>query len=90
MTMGPLEHSRVPPHFLLNEKESNAVLKSLGIEITQLPGLSINDPALMAAAERQELDLIPLDRVVKIIRESPLGDTETVYYRRTIPITDRL
>ena len=49
-----------------------------------MPGLLISDPALENAARNQELEFIPSDAVIKIIRNSPLGDAESVYYRRPI------
>ena len=82
--MEPLEHSRVPLHIILNTLQSKRILKQLGIPHEQLPGLLISDPALMNAMSNQELELIREDAVIKIIRNSPLGDAESVYYRRPI------
>ena len=82
--MDPLKHSRVPQHIILSPTQSKAVLKQLGVPHEQLPGLLISDPALENAARNQELEFIPSDAVIKIIRNSPLGDVESVYYRRPI------
>ena len=82
--MDPLKHSRVPEHIILSETQSKRVLKQLGIPHEQLPGLLISDPALVNAAKNQEIEFIPSDAVIKIIRNSPLGDAESVYYRRPI------
>ena len=82
--MDPLMHSRVPEHIILNKTQSKAVLKKLRIDLTQLPRLLISDPALVSAANKQGLDFIPEDAVIKIIRNSPLGDAESIYYRRPV------
>jgi len=82
--MEPLKHSRVPMHIILSATQSKSVLKQLGVPHEQLPGLLISDPALMNAMSNQELELIREDAVIKIIRNSPLGDAESVYYRRPI------
>jgi|TARA_B100001540_G_C15404279_1_gene460285 DNA-directed RNA polymerase subunit H (RpoH/RPB5) len=82
--MDPLGHSRVPDHIILNKTQSKAALKQLNIAFEQLPGLWISDPALVNAANRQGIDFVPEDAVIKIIRNSPLGDAESVYYRRPI------
>tara|TARA_Y100001938_G_C8066370_1_gene420416 strand:- start:121 stop:375 length:255 start_codon:yes stop_codon:yes gene_type:complete len=82
--MDPLTHSRVPEHIILTATQSKAVLKQLGVPHEQLPGLLISDPALVSAAHKQEIEFIPSDAVIKIIRNSPLGDAESVYYRRPI------
>jgi len=82
--MDPLKHSRVPQHIILTATQAKAVLKSLDVPHEQLPGLLITDPALMSAMVNQELDFIPDDAVIKIIRNSPLGDAESVYYRRPV------
>jgi len=80
----PLKHSRVPLHIILTEKESKSVLKYYGIVLENLPGLLVTDPALVSAASNQELEFIPMESVIKIIRNSPLGDAESIYYRRPI------
>jgi DNA-directed RNA polymerase subunit H (RpoH/RPB5) len=82
--MDPLKHSRVPQHIILTATQSKAVLKTLGVPFEQLPGLLISDPALMSAMLNQELEFIPDDVVIKIIRNSPLGDAESIYYRRPV------
>ena len=84
--MDPLTHSRVPDHIILNKTQSKSVLKDLGVAFEQLPGLWISDPALVSAANKQGLDFVPEDVVIKIIRQSPLGNAESIYYRRPILI----
>lgn len=82
--MDPLTHSRVPEHIILNKTQSKAVLKELRIDLEQLPGLLLSDPALISAANKQGFEFIPEDSIIKIIRNSPLGDAQSVYYRRAV------
>ena len=84
--MDPLKHSRVPQHIILTATQSKSVLKALDVSLEQLPGLLITDPALVSAMANQQIEFIPNDVVIKIIRNSPLGDAESVYYRRPVVV----
>ena len=67
------KHELVPEHILLSEDEKKQLLKELGIKLSDLPRIKINDPAI------KHLNPKPGD-VVKIIRRS-ITAGEYVYYR---------
>ncbi|MBN1503259.1 DNA-directed RNA polymerase subunit H [Candidatus Woesearchaeota archaeon] len=69
-------HVLVPKHVKLSEKEKNEILEKYKITLSELPRISINDPAI------KDTEITTKD-VVKIIRESPTAK-ETVYYRRVV------
>lgn len=80
--MDPLNHSRVPMHIILTQKEAEAELGALR---SRLPGLLVTDPALRSAAERQGIEEIEIGSVVKILRKSRTGGEDTPYFRIVIP-----
>jgi DNA-directed RNA polymerase subunit H len=70
------KHILVPPHTKLNESEKKALLEKYKISLSELPRISIKDPAI------ESLKVKPGD-VIKIIRKSPTAGT-TVFYRSVI------
>ncbi len=67
------KHELVPKHIILNENESNGLLKKYGIALKQLPRISSSDPVIKI------LNGNPGD-VVKITRKSGIAG-ESIYYR---------
>jgi DNA-directed RNA polymerase subunit H len=67
------KHELVPEHILLKENEREEVLKKYGINIKQLPRISLNDPIIKILSAK------PGD-LVKIIRKSSTAG-EAVYFR---------
>jgi len=67
------KHELVPKHILLNDKEKEELFKKYGINLRQLPRISLTDPVI------KTLDGKP-GNVVKIIRKSSTAG-ETLYYR---------
>jgi DNA-directed RNA polymerase subunit H len=71
-------HILVPKHEKCSETEKKAVLKKYGVEIKDLPKISINDAAIV------DMELEPGD-VVKITRNSPTAG-KSIFYRVVIEI----
>ncbi len=77
-----LEHELVPEHYLLDEEETETVLKKLGITKDQLPKIKRGDMAikvLESAYGRQ----IEVGEVVKVVRKSRTA-AEFVAYRLVV------
>jgi len=71
-----LEHELVPKHEVLEKKETNELLKKLGITVNNLPKILREDPVVKTIKAK------PGD-ILKITRKSPtLG--ESIYYRLVI------
>ena len=68
-----LKHKLVPQHILLNEKEKEEALQKYGIQLRQLPRISLTDPVIKI------LNAQPGD-VIKIIRKSETAG-EAIYFR---------
>jgi DNA-directed RNA polymerase subunit H len=66
-------HDLVPKHKVLSDKEKESVLKNYGINIGQLPRISIRDSAVLS------INAEPGD-VIEITRKSPIAG-EIKYYR---------
>ena len=69
-------HSLIPKHTKLSEKEKQDVFKTYNISTTELPKIKKSDPAL------QSLN-VGINDVIKITRSSPTAG-EIVYYRSVI------
>ena len=70
------DHELVPEHILLSKEESEAVLKTYGIEAPQLPKIHVNDPVA------KEIEAKVGD-IIKIIRRSPTAK-QSIFYRLVI------
>jgi DNA-directed RNA polymerase subunit H len=66
-------HDLVPKHKVLSDKEKKALLDSYGINMGQLPRISIRDSAILS------IDAEPGD-IIEITRKSPIAG-EIKYYR---------
>ena len=66
----------VPKHIVLDEKETEKLLKTYSVELVNLPKISHSDPAL------KELNVKSGD-IIKIERTSLL-DRDSLYYRLVI------
>jgi len=67
----------VPKHRILNEDEKKKFLEKYKVKLTQLPRISIDDPAI------KRFNPKPGD-IVEIIRNTPeIGETK--YYRVVVP-----
>jgi DNA-directed RNA polymerase subunit H len=71
-----VEHTLVPMHSKLSEKETKELFELHNITIKELPKIFIDDPAI------RHLDVKEND-VIKIIRNSPTAG-KTVFYRGVI------
>jgi DNA-directed RNA polymerase subunit H len=71
-------HILVPKHEKCSETEKKSVLKKYGVELKDLPKISINDAAIV------DMNLEPGD-MVKITRNSKTAG-ETIFYRVVIEI----
>ena len=67
------KHELVPKHTLLNDNEKEALLKSYGIVLRQLPRMLASDAMAKLLNEK-------VGDVIKIIRKSETAG-ETEYYR---------
>ena len=76
ITVDISKHTFIPKHKVLNESESEVILKTYNISKSQLPSIGIKDP--MA----QKLDA-ELNSIIEIIRLSPHAG-EYKYYRRVV------
>ncbi len=80
-------HHLVPPHELLSEAETTAMLQTLGTSIERLPKILLSDPGLktdakfVAARESRE---VLVGRLVRIRRPSQTAG-EAIAYRVLIP-----
>lgn len=72
-TTEPKQHSLVPTHEKLNDKEKLAVLDQYEIKVNQLPIIFVDDPAI------KNLDAQPGD-VIKVTRDSKTAGV-SVFYR---------
>ncbi|HYD02910.1 MAG TPA: DNA-directed RNA polymerase subunit H [Alphaproteobacteria bacterium] len=71
-------HILVPKHEKCSETEKKSVLKTYGVEIKDLPKISINDAAIV------DMELSPGD-LVKVTRNSQTAG-KTIFYRVVIEI----
>ncbi len=71
-----LEHELVPKHEVLPPDEAKKLLEKLGIQPTQLPWISIDDPVVKAIGAK------PGD-IIRIIRKSPTAG-ESIAYRYVV------
>jgi DNA-directed RNA polymerase subunit H len=69
-------HDSVPKHTLLSPEESEVVLRTYGIESSQLPKIHVTDPAAKEIGAK-------VGDVIKIIRRSPTAK-QSVFYRLVI------
>ncbi|MFB6298913.1 MAG: DNA-directed RNA polymerase subunit H [Halobacteriales archaeon] len=65
------QHELVPEHVVLDEDAVDAVLEEYNVKRTDLPKITVGDPALPEAAE--------VGDVIEITRDSRTTDTATVY-----------
>lgn len=68
-----LDHTLVPKHIILSDKEKEEVLKKYRATLKQLPRILSNDPVAKVIGAK------PGD-VIKIIRKDPIAG-ESIYYR---------
>jgi len=71
----PLNHVLVPKHIVLSDAEKKKFLTEREIELSQLPTISIKDPAIQNLKVKKN-DIIAISR-------SFIGKTYT-YYRRVV------
>jgi DNA-directed RNA polymerase subunit H len=71
-----MDHDSVPKHTLLSPEESEVVLRTYGIESSQLPKIHVTDPAAKEIGAK-------VGDVIKIIRRSPTAK-QSVFYRLVI------
>ena len=67
------QHFLVPKHEVLSEEEKQQVLSRYGVQLYQLPFISVNDPIV------RELGAKPGD-IIKITRDSETAG-KAIYYR---------
>ena len=67
------KHSFVPEHIKISDKEKDEFLTKHNINISQLPMILLNDPAI------EHLD-INVGDIIKIKRKSPTN-LESIFYR---------
>jgi DNA-directed RNA polymerase subunit H len=72
------EHTLVPKHSKLNDKEKKELLEKYGITIKELPKIIKKDPAI------KELDARVGD-IIEIKRKSPTAG-ESVFYRCVVNV----
>jgi len=72
-----MQHTLVPEHRLLSDKDAKKVLKQYGIELNQLPKIRKSD-AVIQFLERVEGD-IPAGKVIKIMRTSSISGVVESY-----------
>ncbi|MDY6817158.1 MAG: DNA-directed RNA polymerase subunit H [Halobacteriales archaeon] len=65
------QHELVPEHVVLDEDDVDAVLEEYNVKRTDLPKITVGDPALPETAE--------VGDVIEITRDSRTTDTATVY-----------
>lgn len=76
ITVDISKHVFVPKHKILNDSETDSLLKTYNISRAQLPSISIKDPMV------QKLDA-EANSIIEIIRLSPHAG-EYKYYRRIV------
>jgi len=76
ITVDISKHVFVPKHKILNDSETESLLKTYNISRSQLPSISIKDPMI------QKLDA-EANSIIEIIRLSPHAG-EYKYYRRIV------
>ena len=72
------KHQLVPKHILLTEREKEEILLRFGINLRQLPRISLEDPAIKEMNPK-------IGDVVKIIRRSVTAG-ESEYYRVVVKV----
>lgn len=70
-----LNHTLVPKHRILSEKEVKEILDNYNISKIQLPEISQKDPVVVAIKAKQ-------DDILEIIRQGASGKEK--YYRRVV------
>mgnify|MGYP001568704874 CR=1 FL=1 len=68
-----LKHNLTPKHTKLTEQEKKDLLEHYNISITQLPQVTISDPAIKELKPQ-------IGDVIKIVRASPTAN-QTIFYR---------
>jgi len=68
-----LKHNLIPKHIKLSEEEKKQVLDHYNISVTQLPQITISDPAIKELKAQ-------IGDVIKITRASPTAN-QTIFYR---------
>ena len=75
-TSNILNHTLVPKHELLTQKEMDDLLKKYHAKPYQLPYIKLSDPAVITVGAK-------LGDIIKIIRESPTAG-KTLTYRYVV------
>jgi DNA-directed RNA polymerase subunit H len=72
------KHQLVPKHILLTEREKEELLQKFGINLRQLPRISLEDAAIKETNPK-------IGDVVKIVRKSVTAG-ESEYYRVVVKV----